>query len=337
MNKVKQNEAILEDKPCCVDVVAKTEALELVEDENRIDQKAISTIGKQWSLIDGQYIVPVSDTFEHLEPGYYSIGMNPNIGLYFVKEDVNLDKLFRMPNKATDIIMEDISKFWTLKDRYKKYHHVFKRNYLLYSAPGTGKTSLINIMCQDLINQYQGLVFSLSCGNDIENFVEVVRRVRKIDGDIPIIAVIEDIDNFIGSEHQRSSLDTCLLNILDGNYKMSNLVVIATTNYIERVQARYKNRPSRFNRVVEFPLPNAESRRVYLENTIHKDDLSLIDLDKWVDMTEGYTIDHIKELIQQFFILAETEEDAFASVDAMVNNNNRLRNKDSVNQSKLGF
>lgn len=311
---------------------------EVVADEDvRIDQQAINTIGKQWSLIDGQYIVSVSDTFEHLDPGYYSIGVNNQIGLYFVKENVNLDKLYRMPNKATDIIMDDISKFWTLRDRYKKYHHVFKRNYLLYSAPGTGKTSLINLMCQDLINKYQGLVFGLTCETDIANFVDVVRRVRKIDGDKPIIAVIEDIDNFIGSEHQRSSLDTQLLNILDGNYKMSDVVIIATTNYIERVQARYKNRPSRFNRVVEFPLPNAESRKMYLENTILPEDLGMINLDEWVEKTEGYTIDHIKELTQQFFILGETEEDAFATVDAMVNNNNRLRNKDSVNQSKLGF
>ena len=324
-----------EEKP--VGLVTQDEPVEVTSEDERVDQKEINVIGKQWSLIEGQYIVPVSDTFEHLEPGYYSIGQNNQIGLYFVKEKVNLDKLYRMPNKATDIIMDDISKFWTLRDRYKKYHHVFKRNYLLYSAPGTGKTSLINLMCQDLITKYGGLVFGLTCESDIAAFVDVVRRVRKIDGNIPIIAVIEDIDNFIGSEHQRSSLDTQLLNILDGNYKMSDVVIIATTNYIERVQARYKNRPSRFNRVVEFPLPNAESRKMYIENTILPEDKDMFNIDEWVEKTEGYTIDHIKELIQQFFVLGETEENAFASVDAMVNNNNRLRNKDSVSQSKLGF
>ena len=298
----------------------------------------VNCIGKQWTLIDGQYIIPVSDTFDHLDAGYYSLGFNPNIGMFFIKENPNLDKLYRMPNKATEIIMNDINRFWTLKERYKKYQHVFKRNYLLYSAPGTGKTSLINLMCKDLIDKYKGFVFSLTNEFDIEHFVEAVRRVRKIEGDKPIIAIIEDIDNFIGSEHQRSSLDTQLLNILDGNYKMSDLVIIATTNYIERVQARYKNRPSRFNRVVEFPLPNAESRKVYLENTILPEDMSLIDIDEWVRKTEGYTIDHIKELTQQFFILGETEEAAFESVDNMVKNNERLRNKESIGQqNKLGF
>lgn len=308
-----------------------------IDNEERLDLKDIEAVGKQWSLVDGQYIVSVSDTFDHLEPGYYSLGVSNQIGLYFIKEKINLDRLYRMPNEATDIILNDIAKFWTLKDRYKKYHQVFKRNYLLYSAPGTGKTSLINIMCQDLIDKYHGIVFSLTCETDIMNFVEAVRRVRKIDGDIPIIAVIEDIDNFIGSEHNRSSLDTHLLNILDGNFKMSDVVIIATTNYIERVQARYKNRPSRFNRVVEFPLPNDESRRLYFEKTVFPEDLETINLDEWVKKTEGYTIDHIKELTQEYFIFGYTEEEAFENVDNMVNNNNRLKNKDSVRATSIGF
>ncbi len=307
------------------------------EDEKRKDQKEIETTEKLWSLVNGQYIVCVSSTFDHLEPGYYSIGTDTNIGLYFQKENVNLDRLYRMPNDATDIVMNDISKFWTLRDRYKKYHQVFKRNYLLYSAPGTGKTSLINLMCQDLINKYNGVVFNLMDEGSILNFPEVVRRVRKIDGDTPIIAVIEDVDNFISNDHQRSQVDSCLLNILDGNYKMSDVVIIATTNYIERIQARYKNRPSRFNRVIEFPLPNAESRRLYLEKTILPEDIDMINLDDWVAKTEGYTIDHIKELTQQFFIFGNTEEESFDAVDGMVNNNNRLKNRTSVGASKLGF
>lgn len=305
--------------------------------ENRIDQLDLNASGKQWSKVGEDCIISVSDTFEHLEPGYYSLGFNPQIGMYFRKEKVNLDKLYRMPNHATDVILEDLGKFWTLRENYKKYHQVFRRNYLLYSAPGTGKTSLINIMCQDLINEYHGIVFNLTCPSDIENFPDAVRRVRNIDGNIKIIAVIEDIDTFIGDEHSKTQLDTCLLNILDGNYKMSDLVIIATTNYIERVQARYKNRPSRFNRVIEFPLPDEASRKLYIENTVFPEDLEKINIDEWVKKTEGFTIDHIKELTQQFFIFGNSEEEAFEAVSNMVNNNNRLRNSSSVKSTNIGF
>ena len=123
----------------------------------------------QWSSVDGR-IVPVSGTIPRLEAGYYSIGFSQSLGMYFSKEKIELNKLYRLPNKATDLIMNDISKFWTLEDTYKKYHRVFRRNYLLYSAPGTGETSLINLMCEDLIKTYDGLVFSLNTEPEIENF-----------------------------------------------------------------------------------------------------------------------------------------------------------------------
>ena len=107
----------------------------------------------QWSDIDGK-IISVSNTFPVLEPGYYTIDESTSIGMYFVKENVELNKLYRLPNAATDLVLNDISKFWTLEDVYKKYNRVFRRNYLLYSAPGTGKTSLINLMCAELIEKY---------------------------------------------------------------------------------------------------------------------------------------------------------------------------------------
>ena len=93
---------------------------------------AIKTMS-QWSDVDGR-IMPVSNTFPRLERGYYSIGFSNQFGMYFIKNKVALNKLYRLPNLATDIVMNDISKFWTLEETYKKYQRVFRRNYLLYSA-----------------------------------------------------------------------------------------------------------------------------------------------------------------------------------------------------------
>jgi SpoVK/Ycf46/Vps4 family AAA+-type ATPase len=290
----------------------------------------------QWSDMDGK-IIAVSNTFSKLDPGYYTIGYNNQLGMYFQKENVQLNKLYRLPNKATDIILNDIEKFWKLEEKYKKYNRVFRRNYLLYSAPGTGKTSLINIMCKDLIEQYGGVVISLSSEQEIQLFVDAIRRIRKIEPDRKIIAVIEDIDNFIGNEGKRTSIDTYLLNILDGNMKTSGVVTIATTNYIDKVEARYKNRPSRFNKVVEFPLPNKESREMFIKCSILPEDLERIDLNKWVKETEGFTIDHINELIQLVLVFDEDEDESFALIKDMVDNYSKLKNSTSVNKRKIGF
>lgn len=286
----------------------------------------------QWSNNDG-FITSVSNTFPSLEKGYYSIGYNNNCGMYFKKENVKLDKLCKLPNEATTTILSDIDKFWTLEDSYKEYERVFKRNYLLYSAPGTGKTSLINIMCQDLIEKYNGVVFSLTDENGIRFFPDAIKRVRKIEPKRKIIVIIEDIDNFI----QYRDTNTMLLNILDGNLKTDNLVVIATTNYIEKMEERYINRPSRFDRVIEFPLPNEESRRIFIEKTVKPKDIEKINIKKWVEKTNGFTIDHINELIIQHFIFGLTEEETFNNISNMVKNNNSLKNKTSINKKNIGF
>lgn len=296
------------------------------------DAESVKTLS-QWSSVDGS-IIPVSNTFGRLERGYYSIHFSNQLGMYFTKDKVELNKLYRLPNTATDLILNDISKFWQLEDTYKKYHRVFRRNYLLYSAPGTGKTSLINLMCEELIDVYDGLVFSLSTEEEIEAFPNAVKRIRKIEPDRKIIAIIEDIDSFTQGSNR---LNTLLLNILDGNLKLSGLVTIATTNHIEYLEERYTNRPSRFDRVVEFPLPNAESRRIFIEKTVLPEDIEKINIDEWVEKTEGFTIDHINELILLFFVFGHSEKEAFDALFEMTKTRGMLKNKSSVNKKEIGF
>lgn len=311
------------------------------DDECSGDNKDVSPedLVKQWSDMDG-CIIPVSNTFSLLEPGYYSIGYSNQLGMYLQKQEVELNKLYRLPNEASNILLNDIDKFWTLEDTYKRYHRVFRRNYLLYSSPGTGKTSLINLMCQDLIKKYDGIVISLTCSDEIKMYTNMLQRIRKIEPNRKIITVIEDIDNFIGDPfgNGNSSLDTHILNTLDGNLKVGGVVTIATTNYIEKVAGRYKNRPSRFDRVVEFPLPNRESREMFIKMTVMPEDLEKIDIDRWVDHTEGYSIDHLNELILMFFVFNHSEEESFETMDKMVKNNDNLKNVTSERKkSAMGY
>ena len=316
----------------------KTEGQEfdaIAEDPRPIDpEEPINEVKfSQWSDMDGK-IIAVSNTMQRLERGYYSIHFSQSLGMYFVKDKVELNKLYRLPNLATDIILDDISKFWQLEETYKKYHRVFRRNYLLYSAPGTGKTSLINLMCEELINIYDGIVFSLSTEEQVEAFPDAVKRIRLVEPSRKIIAIIEDIDAFTQSSNR---LNTLLLNILDGNLKLSGLVTIATTNHIEYLEERYTNRPSRFDRVVEFPLPNAESRKMFIEKTVLPEDLERINIDDWVEKTDGFTIDHINELILLHFVFGHPEDDAFETMFAMTKTKGRLKNKTSLNKKNIGF
>ena len=329
-NLSSRGESVIEDQPVPVATVDK--GYEKDEEEN--NDETTLTNAYQWSNMDGR-IIPVSNTMSRLEAGYYTISFSQTLGMYFEKTVVETNKLYRMPNDATDIVMNDIDKFWKSEDVYKKYNRVFRRNYLLYSAPGTGKTSLINLMCHDLINKYDGLVFYLDSEQQIDAFPDAIRRIRSIEKDRKIITIIEDIDSFTECS---SRLNTLLLNILDGNLKLSGLVIIATTNHIELLEDRYTNRPSRFDRVVEFPLPNAPSRKMFIEKTVLPEDLKKINLKEWVRRTDGYTIDHINELILLYFVFGHSEEESFETIEKMVNRTRKLKNQASVkHKSLIGF
>lgn len=309
----------------------------LVEESNEPIEKneSFKNNVSQYS-INGSSFIPCSKTIKILPKGYYYIKNNPQIGIYFEKQEIYTNKLYKLPNKAVDTILYDIDKFWKSKEQYIKYNRVYRRNYLIYSAPGTGKTSLINLMCEDLINLYDGVIISIRAEDEIYLYYEAMKQLRIVEPDRKIIVIIEDIDNFIGNGQ---CLESELLNILDGNLKFNNTVIIGTTNYPEKMTERYINRPSRFDNVIEFPLPNEDSRKMFIECSVHKDDLSKINVDKWVENTKGYTIDHINELILLHFVFGHSEEESFERIDAMAKRKGILKNEDSldIKNKKIGI
>ena len=255
-----------------------------------------------------------------------------------MKARVETNKLFPLPNESTDVILNDIQKFWSLEKTYKKYGRVYRRNYLIYSAPGTGKTSLIKLMCKELIEKYNGIVLTISNTDNLQLYPEALRAIRSVEPDRKIITIIEDLDAFTDEDNTYGNpANSLLLNILDGAQTLSNVVTIATTNYIEKIAGRYKNRPSRFDLVMEFPLPNKESRRMFIEKSVLPEDIKKINLDEWVKKTEGFSIDHINELILLYFVFGHTEEESFARVKKMAENNDTLVNETSTKRKVIGF
>lgn len=286
----------------------------------------------------GGCITCVGEIFETLDPGYYEFYQCPTIGLYFIKARVETNKLFPLPNESTDVILNDIQKFWSLEKTYKKYGRVYRRNYLIYSAPGTGKTSLIKLMCNELIEKYNGIVLTISNMDQLQLYPDALRAIRNVEPDRKIITIIEDLDAFTDEDNTYGNpVNSLLLNILDGTQTLSNVVTIATTNYIEKIAGRYKNRPSRFDLVMEFPLPNSESRRIFIEKTVLPQDIKKINLDEWVKKTEGFSIDHINELILLYFVFGHTEEESFARIKKMAENNDTLVNETSTKKKVIGF
>jgi len=275
----------------------------------------------------------VTNTVENLPPGFYKFTTNQQLGVGVRRIEVKTDELFELPFKESKAIINDIKKFWDSKEKYDEYNYAHKRGILLYGKPGNGKTSIINLLTVQLINEHNGVVFSINTPDDLYNFKEFVPPILKnVEPDRPIICTIEDIDSILSNYgHETKS---SFLNLLDGSSQVPNIVYIATTNYPEELEENITNRPSRFDRRYEIGLPDEDVRKAYIMNKIKDSDLESIDIDKWVEETNGFSISHIKELIISVIIFGNDFNDSLSLMREFVDTKNL---KISQGSKKIGL
>lgn len=270
--------------------------------------------------IDGLDYWPSTKTVDELPSALYKIRKDYSRGLFLRRTNIILNNLVKINSSSIfQDLLTDIQNFWESRKEYEKRGRIYKRNVLLYSVPGMGKTSIINLLIDDVINNRNGLVLSLGEPSEIYNFTEAVNYIRSTSPKKPIITVIEDIDKYVGGNSEKA-LESELLSILDGINTFDNMVIIATTNYPELLNDRFINRPSRFSRLIEYKPLNNEARKEFLEKINLKEDLEKINLDEWVNKTESFTTDMIKELCNCVFINNMPEKEAFKTIENLRSN-----------------
>ncbi len=243
----------------------------------------------QWLKTGNMYSVS-GETVKLLPPGYYKVIMFRD-GIRFIKKDVDFNGILSLNSANMNEILNDIKKFWTKRETFDKYKLPYKRGILLSGSPGTGKTSLIKLIAQEVIN-LNGICLEYDLE---EELIEGLSSLSEIQPSTPIVVVIEDIDL------RRVSSD--LLNILDGVVKLRNVIFIATTNYPENIDNALINRPGRIDAHYKIGEPSEKVRRQYIKTILEVDELNKIDIEMYVKDSEGLPIGHIKELVVSTVIL----------------------------------
>lgn len=284
----------------------------------------------RWSVADNGVFLPANQTIQSVPPGFYEIDKSQSIGLYFKLIKTGNEDLIKFDDTYCDEVVEDIKKFWTLKDGYKSIGQAYKRGMLFIGVPGGGKSSAIKLIVRDLVNS-GGIAIKFQ---HPDYFKDGLAALRRIEPDRQVVVLMEDIDGLLDDFSESD-----ILNILDGVTNYENIVFIATTNHPDKLLGSVTNRPSRFDRVFEFKAPNENTRRIYLSHLNkkflenNKEDSGL-DIEKMVKETESLTIAHLKELFISVAIFKYKYEDCLRKLVKMAD---PIKMDDGIREKKVGF
>jgi hypothetical protein len=254
----------------------------------------------------GDAFFPVSEVVNELPPGAYRC-KSSNQGPYLEKMPIEMDSLLALPDSAVETLLAEFKKFWTLRDNFSKRGFIFKRGLLMWGPPGSGKTSAIWQMIQELVRLYRGVVVFVENPGLATTCIDLLRRIEP---NRPMITIMEDLDALV-----QKYGDHAFLALLDGETQISNVVHVATTNYPEYLDRRFVDRPSRFDTIMHVGMPSSEARRVYFKSK--EPGLDEATLERWVRKTDDYSIAHLREVIIAIKCFDQSEHEVFERLDGM--------------------
>ncbi len=191
---------------------------------------------------------------------------------------------------------------WPMKypGLYDKLGHNMPRGILLHGPSGTGKTLLAKAVATQSEANFVSVrgpeLLSKWVGESERGIREIFKRARQ---SAPCVVFFDEIDSIApirgagGETAVTERVVSQLLTELDGMENMHGVVVLAATNRADMIDPALL-RPGRFDKIIQIPLPDKESRKSILKINAEKiptisdkNDPQHVDFEKLADMTDG--------------------------------------------------
>jgi transitional endoplasmic reticulum ATPase len=221
-------------------------------------------------------------------------------GLYNVKEE--LKEAIEWPLKHADLFSKAAIKP--------------PKGILLYGPPGTGKTLLAKAVASTSESNFISIkgpeLLSKWVGESEKGIREIFRKARQAS---PCVIFFDEIDAIAprrsgsdaGNSHVTERLVSQMLTEIDGLEDLKGVVIIGATNRPDIIDEALL-RPGRFDRLLEIPIPDNNTRKQILQIHLKQKPLaSDVDIDKLVALTDGFTGAEIESLVNASAIVAVKE------------------------------
>ncbi|PVI02372.1 ATP-dependent Zn protease [Periconia macrospinosa] len=165
-------------------------------------------------------------------------------------------------------IIADVENFFDGQSTYQNLKVPWKRGIIYYGPPGNGKTISIKAMMHALYQRGQDGSDKLSVptlyvrtlssfGGPEYSLRNIFAKARQ---EAPCYLVFEDLDSIV-SDNVRSYF----LNEVDGLRSNDGILMVGSTNHLDRLDPGISKRPSRFDRKYYFPDPDYDQRVQYAQ------------------------------------------------------------------------
>jgi transitional endoplasmic reticulum ATPase len=220
-------------------------------------------------------------------------------------------------------LIEDVQGFFDNRDLYGMYAVPWKRGIILHGVPGNGKTVSIKALISSLYkrpDQVSSLyVKSFETKHNTEQYSirQIFTQARRC---APCLLIFEDLDSLVDD-----NIRSYFLNEVDGLESNDGILMIGSTNHLDKLDPAIAKRPSRFDRKYHFKLPAETERSLYANYWRQK----LIAKNEAMEfpeklcgivaqLTEGFSFAYLKELfvMSLLSLVRGFKGDDFEIVDA---------------------
>ena len=248
------------------------------------------------------------ELLEELENSFYKTGLLKgaffDMEYNFINRSEVVNQLIAWNDDVKKQLDKDVIEFLKVMPILKQNSLPNSRGIILSGPPGTGKT----MMAKSLAAQSNVTTILISAEmikqkNQIKTAFKIGRKLA------PTLMIIEDIDT-AGTVSRKFSDHPILgeyLQAMDGMEPNDGMVILATTNHTENIDPAISDRPGRFDRIIEVPLPNSKQRKKIIKNILQKMPAKLISksvLSEVVRKSEGLSGAWVREVVQSAFIEA---------------------------------
>ena len=246
-----------------------------------------------------------------LPPGAYGLHSDDR-SVFFRARKMTTDELIHSKDPREVALREEVITFFASAHLYEKHGFAHRRGVLLHGPAGSGKSCLLRSFCEEQIKAGNH-VFLVDHSNEPGFIHGMLQILQHRQPGAKVIIVIEELEEFVGRRGEHS-----LLSILDGELALEGALVVATTNYPEKLNKRLLNRPRRFDRVLFVGMPGEDVRREYFHKKLNIDSG---ELDEWVAASADFSFAGMADLVISNKCLGIPLQKAAASIRAMMDAN----------------